>query len=338
MTSFCYSVPRAVFFALASSLALPALAQSFPAPREPLECVSARQLDYPASDRPTPRQIANLHDCDAGRLYYGLDGPANPLEARLCALYPGNEDATQEAGILMMLYANGTGVTRNFGLAKKAACAAGGSPMELRGRLRHLREMEQGKAGPGPIDVCDDITSGYMQGVCADIQAELASKDRDRALASLTNSWPSKKRLAFERFKEQSDAFIVARSNLETDQSGTARAALIIEEERLRQDELLEGLRRFEAGQLPRFSAEDYARLDRELNLAYRDLLNAKDDDSGTITKNAVRETQRHWLRYREAWVTFGTLSYPGTPAIAWRTFATEKRIAMLKSLRESWD
>lgn len=338
MTSFCYSVPRVVFFALASSLALPALAQSFPAPREPLECVSARKLDYPASDRPTPRQIANLQDCDAERLYYGLDGPANPLEARLCALSPGNEDSAQEAGILMMLYANGVGVTRDFSLAKKAACVAGGSPMELRGRLRHLREMEEGKAGAAPIDICDDIASGFMQGICADIQSELASKGRVVAMASLTANWPAAKRQAFERFKEQFDGFVTARSNLEIDQSGTARAALIIEEERLRQDELLEELRQFEAGRLPRFSAEEYARLDRELNLSYRELLSAKADESGTITKKAVREAQRYWLQYREDWVTFGTLSYSGTTATSWRALATKERIAMLKSLRESWD
>ncbi len=338
MTSFCYSVPRVVFFALASSLALPALAQSFPAPREPLECIAAQKLAYPASDRPTLEQVANLQDCDAERLYYGLDGPANPLEARLCALSPGNEDSAQEAGILMMLYANGVGVTRDFSLAKKAACVAGGSPMELRGRLRHLREMEEGKAGAAPIDICDDIASGFMQGICADIQSELASKGRVVAMASLTANWSAAKRQAFERFKEQFDGFVTARSNLEIDQSGTARAALLIEEERLRQDELLEELRQFEAGRLPRFSAEEYARLDRELNLTYRDLLSVKADDSGTVTKKAVREAQRHWLRYREAWVTFGTISYPGTTAAVWRGLATEKRIAMLKTLRESWD
>jgi L-arabinose isomerase len=141
-------------------------------------------------------QVAKLQDCDAERLYYGLDGPANPLEARLCALSPGNEDSAQEAGILMMLYANGVGVTRDFSLAKKAACGAvgeavadleragkrhavitgvveGGDPevaaqiedwckaAQVRRRFRQTNIAQIGRPYPGMMDLYIDETNLY---------------------------------------------------------------------------------------------------------------------------------------------------------------------------------
>lgn len=302
-----------------------------------LECAKYVSLGYPDSDKPTSARKSELGDCDAERLYYGLGQPADPVAARHCALGL-SDDLEQEAGVLMMVYANGEGVPRNYALAKKAACAAKGAPLELAGRLAHLTDMEAGKRGSNPrIDICDDITSGFMQGICADIQSELARQARVKKLEVLTTGWNKAERRALATFQRKADQFFVDVSRLEVDQSGSARGAQALQAEFALQESLLESLLAFEQGHLPQYSTHEYALLDKELNHRYR-LLRHKVEPSGTIRSEDVREAQHLWLAYREAFVAFGAQKYPKVPAHAWRAFATEERIRMLVELAESWD
>ena len=237
----------------------------------------------------------------------------------------------ENAGVLMMLYANGQGVKRNLQLARKAACEAGGAPMELSGRLHHLAEL-----GPNErIDYCDDITSGMMMGYCSRIAADKSADGRERALAALTASWTEQERSAFLRLRRQADAFMGARSTKEVDQMGTARNAMSIGEEETQKDAFYADLKAFEGGKLPRFSEAQYDEIDRELNAVYRKLRSQPDPQFGTVTMADILATQRLWLRYRDAWVEFGKLRYPEVPAHAWRAHFTRQRTAMLKDLLE---
>lgn len=187
--------------------------------------------------------------CNASELYYTKrnQATASPEEwskVRACAV------ANADNAVLMMLYANGFGVQRNTDVALHYACKLdfiAKSEMEL--RIAHLVSAKQTEA---PFDQCDDITSGYMQGVCA-----------------------------------------------------------------------------------------TYARQDAALNDAYQAVMTAPSGQDGwpdrigtsTVDHASVRNTERRWLDYRDAFVAFAA-KLPSPPdLVAVKTLLTNQRIAQLKNV-----
>lgn len=302
------------------------------------ECAALGKLAYPAVDRPSAAQQAALASCDAPALYYGIRQPRDFVKARHCAFTPDKDDDvfSKKAGVLMMLYANGQGVARNLQLAKKAACAAGGAPAELSGRLTHLNDMAPGKSAAGQtIDFCEDVTSGMMMGYCASLGAAQDDVKREGALAAIAATFKPNERAAFSHLLNSLSRFVEARGGNEVDLSGTARGAMVVEEEDAQKDAFLAALQAFERGKLPRFSAAQDQAIDRELNAVYGQLRRLPAQEYTTIKMADIQATQRIWLVYRDAWVEFGKLRYPAVPAHAWRAYFTQQRTAMLKALLE---
>lgn len=302
------------------------------------QCAALDKPAYPAADRPSAAQQAALASCDAPALYYGIRQPRDFLKARHCAFTPDKDDDvfSKKAGVLMMLYANGQGVARNLALAKKAACAAGGAPAELSGRLAHLDALAPGKREAGkPIDFCDDITSGMMMGYCASLDAAQGDVKREGALAAIAAKFKPNEQAAFSRLLNSLSRFVEARGGNEVDLGGTARGMLVAQEEDAQKDAFLAALQAFERGKLPRFSAAQDQALDRELNTVYGQLRRLPAQEYTTIKMADIQATQRIWLVYRDAWVEFGKLRYPAVPAHAWRAHFTQQRTAMLKALLE---
>ena len=78
-----------------------------------------------------PAEEKALAKCVSADLYFGFGQPADPVKARKCAYAEMDRDAKAPIGgkaILMMVYANGNGATRNFDAAIKLACSIGGAP------------------------------------------------------------------------------------------------------------------------------------------------------------------------------------------------------------------
>src|SRR6185437_3261142 len=129
----------------------------------------AAPIKLPAFTR--VRSKAWLQHCDSEALYYGFSAPPDFVGALQCAYYeranpkPSNGDPFYGPGVLMMLYANGKGVLRNYSLAIRFACEntwTADAEMEYRlGRLEHLRDT---RAVRTRFDLCDDGTSGLTEG------------------------------------------------------------------------------------------------------------------------------------------------------------------------------
>jgi hypothetical protein len=51
----------------------------------------------------------------------------------------------------------------------------------------------------------------------------------------------------------------------------------------------------------------------------------------GTVTQEDIRETQRKWLAYRDAWTAFGQRLFPRLPAETWKVWLTRERTKMLE-------
>lgn len=235
-----------VLAVLAASLAASARADT-------AECEIDMLATYPFSHRPTAEQTAALKDCDADKLYYGIGVHFDYAKARHCAFAKNSHD------VLMMLYANGLGVPRNYAVAKMAACRAEASAPETEARLERLARMQTGKDGPSPkIDICDDAASSHLGARCAAIQSGLADQERAARIDTISARWKDAEKAALQQLRGQ-----------------VADSAQL--------EEVLTALQEFESGKLPTFTLGDAASAEREMGqmkvapekqrswLAYRD-------------------------------------------------------------------
>ncbi|HEY2344311.1 MAG TPA: hypothetical protein VGH80_00360 [Xanthomonadaceae bacterium] len=283
--------------------------------------------------------------CDSNILYYGATGDGHGSDfvaSRACAY---RERAAKEdvefsgAMILTMIYANGLGVQRNLPLAKRFSCELDGAPAEMEGRLVHLDSIASKGSGKQRFDICDDITSGFMMGWCSAHEADFAKVRRDERMRALSRTWTPAQQSAFASLRKSADVYFDASAQGEIDLSGTARGMYETVARESLEEGFLAAIERFEKGNRPEPGATGFKSEDAGLNAAYKARLTEiaeaeKDGDQGTgaVTATGVREAQRKWLIYREAWVSFGAARYPAVPADAWRSWLSHERAAKIRN------
>lgn len=285
------------------------------------ECLRVAKVKPP----PVPALPASCKVYD----YYGKLAQATTSAAewggvRACAVADKND------AVLAMLYANGLGVPRNLDLATQSACRAGGAYAEVTGRIDHLIALQ--KSPPGTrYDQCDDITSGFMMGVCAGVADTQAEKVRIAYLARLRRQLPPPQVAPFDQLVAATDAFARARSG-EIDLSGSGRAAFSLQAQAREKEWLREHLVAFEKGNVKLAPAQPLAAADAELNRTYQAVMRLPDT---TVDKANVRATQRLWLAYRDAWLAFAALRYPAIPPATLNAALTEWRTKQLHAWAE---
>ena len=299
------------------------------------QCLSVQKVEPPARELPPQAALHGLRQCGAENRYYDTREragatPADWEQVRHCAY------AESDATVLMMLYANGYGVSRNYDLAVKYACSLPAAPAEMDGRVAHLNERMLHHASQ-PFDQCDDITSGLMGGQCAAIQDRLDSRERGARLAALMKTWQPAQQAAAARLQQALEQFATLRADQETDMSGTLRAALAIEAHGVELDVFAHDVQDAEKGKLPRYTEQQFQQLDKKLNQVYQRLMQTPQKEGepgfgyGTVTKDGVKLTQRAWLAYRDAWVALGAARYPSVAPHAWKALLTQRRIEQLE-------
>lgn len=295
-------------------------------------CLKVKDAAPPPADLPAPSAAAALQQCSATDLYYDTKSMSSPKPAdwrpvRHCAM------ATQNSAVLMMLYQNGLGVQKDPLLALKYACSIDAAPAEMQGRIEHLQQINA--SGRGMIDLCDDITSGYMMGVCSAIEARQKQRVRAHTTGKLSEGWPAAAQASLQKLQAAASRFADARAAHETDLSGTARAALSIAARTAELDLLAQDLREYEAGKLPAsMTKEQAAALDKELNAIYGKLMKKPAETyAGAVSKDGIRATQRLWLAYRDAWMNFGAVRYPSVTSETWAGRLTARRNVQLQDL-----
>lgn len=299
-------------------------------------CAQLRTREPPAADRPTAAQSASLRGCSSEALYYGIGMRADPERARLCAFTEDDGEELLEpfAGraMLMVMYANGIGARRDLDVAAHLACGLDGAPAESHGRVSHLNELRaQGWTGTD-FHYCDDITSGISAGLCAAHEAQIAAGPREAEIARLAGSWTQRERGALATLRSAFAAYVDAHANGEVDTSGTLRNAMYVGARESLSTEFLQMLRQLEAGTAPVSSAAEYRAADADLNRYYREALGQAGGDSyGTVTSEGIRDAQRAWLRYRDAFLAFAAVRYPRFSRDAVATWLTRQRTQLLR-------
>lgn len=303
-----------------------------------LTCEQFKDLPVPAADQPSPQDRRALQGCSSEALYYGIEQAAAPENARKCAYLEreqGDDKVFGGSAMLMTIYANGRGAERNYELAIKFACALenGAAPAEMEGRIDNLITKKEAHWNGDDFSLCDDITSGYMMGMCEAHWDQLKAQERQEKAQALMAGWSTAERKAFEeKVRKAADAFFELRTDNEVDQSGTGRVAFYIAERRSLEEKLLKMLELLEQERFFVFSARQFQQADNELNTVYKKIHRIKNfnDGYGTITQDGIRQTQRAWIVYRDARVDFATLKYKVTPE-SMKTHLTQERTEMLK-------
>jgi uncharacterized protein YecT (DUF1311 family) len=291
--------------------------------------------DPPAADRPTSAEIAALKGCSSEKLYYGEGMTPDFRKARLCAFIEvagADDQVFGGSTILMQVYANGLGVSRNPDLATAYACRIEGAAAESDGRVLHMQAL---KTKPEHVDYCDDITSGLAQGYCQSRASAKAAVGRDARLKALQAGLSPSARPLYAPMKAAFDAFVDAHVRGEVDLSGTARAAEEFQEEDKVRDQFEKDLRRLLAGQWAAGSAQDAKAADAQLNASYRKALAsaAGKDNFSTVKADDIRKAERAWLAYRDAFHPFAAAAAPNVNPDAVGTRLTKLRTAQLDDL-----
>lgn len=297
-----------------------------------LICKQMAGMVAPRADQPLGASRVALQHCNPEDLYYGFTQKADVVKARECAYLHAGKGQSND--VLAMIYANGQGVARNIDLAIHFACQGGFAPAEVAGRVEHLMALKGNPTLDTHFDMCDDITSGYMMGVCALHEKKLKSKTKVNDKKSFTADCDGACKQALTHLQKSADTFFAAHIKHEVDLSGTARAALQTEAMGDMQESFSALMKACEEGNIPHATASDWLAADQSLNTTYQHIQknnHAKKLMQTTITVQGIKETQRAWIRYRDAWVDFGAIKCKKINADSWKTTLTNNRAAMLK-------
>ena len=306
------------------------------------ECEKVKITDFPKNDLPkiidtSQAKRAELKEKGSYNYYYGIGVPVDYTRARHLAFIEmaiNREDEVPFAGasVLMMLYANGFGVKRDYTISIRLACAnVGFSDAEIEGRVEHLKKLQSGDS-TGVFDLCDDITSGYMSGYCESVRSELAEQSRKSVVDSVIKGWPEKDRVAYGKLRSAASGFFTERVLSEIDMSGTARAAMEIGESESLEEDFKQKILDADKCDFTAASPQEFQKADEELNETYLKIMNTKKPQWGTVTKEAIRSAQRSWIKYRDAWVVFGAVRCPQLSETSWKTLLTKERTRQLQN------
>lgn len=315
-------------------------------------CLRSAAVAIPKADLPTTAQAPRLMSCNSEALYYGFAGKPDYVRARTCAYLEraaGNRFPIASSAVLSMIYANGLGVKRNPPLATKFACEAGGAPAEINARIGDLEDLG---TMPGQLrprfDFCDDITSGYMEGICTGVAATYRDGRRDKAIAHVASSYTPPQRAALSALRGAAADYFNAHARNEVDLSGTGRGAFWIEDIQHSWNVFLRDLLVLEGDKLPTTDAKATQQADARLNAIFHRVLAEPSLRQqppprfpppgipvigGTISRQGIRADQSLWLSYRDAWLHFAALRKPALPRSTVQVWITRQRIHNLRCL-----
>lgn len=291
----------------------------------------------PEADKPDEQTLRQLRGCNSEKLLFGLGTPPDPLRARHCAFvevetndYYGPDLPFHGRSMLMHLYANGIGVERNLDLALHFACGLSGAPAEMDARVLHLAELRDSGSTGKDFSFCDDITSGYAGGQCAAHRARLATARRDARLEMLTRHWKPAERAALDRVRALHEEYAALHATNEQSPSGTLRIAFTVKASEELAEQFLDTVHRLSEGRGPAYDRRQFRTADTRLNIAYRGILDAEILDYWNSSEAEARETQRAWLRYRDALLDFAESKFPDAGRDSVAGWLTDQRTAVL--------
>lgn len=300
-------------------------------------CTEADKVPVPTGLLPTAAQAAKLApSCSPLDLYYAST-PGHLEETRLCGLAQWQRDVALDARhvesprisssqflAIAMVFANGEGAPRNIPLARRFACLAGDDGFTDVDNV--LTAIDGGK-----LEVCSEDGSFFGRQPNYEcllvLQARITNeleREEDRAERTL----PRARMVLWQALANARSDYLDAHlPELPNGNTGATQSGM---DDMLNLDRAwIEVLRSIEKGELPQgfANAATFAEVDKQLNVQYADRLKEAVEYPSMMSIAELRTAERAWLRYREAWVQFGTACWPRTKPDQWRSWLTAQRL-----------
>jgi hypothetical protein len=294
-------------------------------------CAGVKDVVLPAGDRPTAAEAKALANCVSEDLYYGFEHQPDFVAARKCAYLEMDRGKNQPfAGktILMMTYANGNGVPRNFDVALKLACEVPGGPGDVAGRVHQLARLKTYTSAHVKFSICDHASASYMYGQCAILDYRFDYPAREKTLDSIAASYTAPQKKAYEALRQAATAYF----KVEAAKGIDLKASFEVHEKGFLERGLISSLQKFEKGDLPKFSKEEAAKAQKEMQAALDKALAQK--PARNVNPEGLKETQKAWLDYREAWIRFGKARYRDVSETSWKGWLDDERATLLARAR----
>ncbi|WP_263416913.1 lysozyme inhibitor LprI family protein [Terriglobus albidus] len=338
------------FFGLATATlmancAFAALGQTVPA-GQPGDCAAYASVPLPAeAEKATGPKV--FPACASYRSYRGIGRAVNYADARACAWQerlaqkaklgqnPDQPTSWVVGGSLILadLYVNGAGVPRNVPLAMRLACEA-----EESMAMSAMPEVEKPTSGSHePFEFCDYAATTLSATFCSDYASEIKDERRGRYENALKSSMVAEQQAAFTKLLAARDAYLNAHA-YEVNQEGSSRNLRALRSQEILSHLFQAELTRYERKQWPALSANQIATSDGLLQREYAKKVQSlrtqtKDEIyEGSVTIDGLSNAEKAWEAYRDAWVAFARVRYPGA-VDAIRAQITLDRYRLVKTI-----
>jgi uncharacterized protein YecT (DUF1311 family) len=322
-------------------LAIPALAGDIKSEEEAAKvCGRVASFTPPVATEADRKEFANEPYC-ADYIYRLAGDEYDPVKARRCCVVKG--DCNRE---LAIIFANGWGVKRDYDAATWYMCHApeGMAPFEVWGMLGHIEEMRDGRETKD-LTFCEHATSGRGQLFCAQLDSARQTAENEPRIAAIATSLAPPARSKFDALRQAAAKFADAESGLQADGSlgGTGYAAIAVDAQSHVEALFVEHLTTYAKNRAPGVTDGQWKKVDRALNETYARTMKSVscplcNDQSGAGSRQALREAQRAWIAWRDAWTAFYAARWEGVAPAATlereiRTALTQERVAELQKL-----
>ncbi|MDF7674124.1 hypothetical protein PT277_07410 [Acetobacteraceae bacterium ESL0709] len=309
----------------------------------------------PSADMPFRSDMINLYKCNSDAFYYDYYGTGpDYTKARFCALhepdYPMSDTPLHSSTILMMLYANGQGVTRDWLVAFGYACKVrelldnSADSIEL---FRRLDAMKNAPATSQTIDICDYKRNNDVKASCALIPTSRTMYAHEQMLDQYAKSLASRAYASFQNLRQNSVPYFRSRAEYEINERQYGKIEQVKDVIKSRGD-FAAMVIELKEKKLPPVTMAEVAKTEAVLHRLYRRIISSPhfrsnpDDSSdyasnaGDVSDKSVKHTQIRWLAYRRDWLDFVDIVAPESHA-AIEQEITEQRIAQLRSILGKW-
>ena len=304
------------------------------------QALCAKLKDYHPGPKAQPaaadRKLfaAETEDCYA--YVYGSGKARDYDKGRRCCLVKG---CNRE---LAMIFANGWGVPRDYAAAAYFLCQAEEvAPMEQWGMMGHVQEMRK-QAQPKDLDYCEWVTSGHGSTWCQQLEMDRLAPDWDRRVETVSRSLPAATRPSLEALRKAAATFAEADGSLSAldNYGGTIYPSQVLAGQQEQTEAFLAALEKYTRNRAPAATPADFERADHALNAAYqKQRAQVKSDDKEfdrtTAGQDSLRDAQRAWIPYRDAWKSLYRLRWQGAalPEALDREIATALTAARAEEL-----
>lgn len=314
----------------------------------PADCSAYASIPLPAeaAHAPVPKSPPG---CASYRSYRGIGRPRNYAVARACAWQERlaqkahlgqNEDqpiAWIVGGSLVLadIYINGAGVSRDIPLAMRFACEFEEGLAKL--ALSDVAKLRDSPRPQAPFEFCEYAATTFTMNFCSRYSSEIEDDRRSRFFLSLESRMTPDQQVAFRKLLAAQDAYIKAHAR-EVDQGGSIRNLRTAGSQGILKDLFRSDVVRFERRSWPKLSVSQTTSADTLLEREFANALQRSRKqtkeaiEQGAVSADNLTAVEETWQIYRDGWVGFARLRYPGAVALI-RAKITLDRVRLLKTI-----